>query len=66
MTTAADRFIDAVMVSWDSRGPWEATAKKGLADVDEDALRSFCDESGDDYDTAEAEVLEYVRAKVEG
>lgn len=43
-----------------------ATAKKGLADVDEDTLRSFCEKSDEDYGTAEAEVMGYIRARVGG
>lgn len=65
MTTAAERFLDAVSVSWDSFTPWEATAREGLSEVDEDALREMCDESGEDYDAAEAAVLDAVRGKVE-
>lgn len=64
MTTAAERFIDAVEISWDHRACWEDTAAEGLSEVDENALRSFCGQSGDDYGAAEAEVMEYVRAKV--
>lgn len=64
MTTAADRFTDAIATSWDSSDPYELTAELGLSEVDADALRTFCEEAGDDYHTAEAEVLAYVRAKV--
>lgn len=64
MTTAADRFTDAILVAWDSRAPWEATDAKGLSEVDEDALRALCDESGEDYDTADAEVMAFVRRKL--
>lgn len=62
--TAAERFLDAVRVSWDSLDPWQATAECGLSEVDEDALRVFCDEAGEDYDAAEREVLDAVRARV--
>lgn len=64
MTTAANRFLDAVLASWDSLEPWEATAAKGLAEADEDALQAFCDEAGEDYQVAEAEVLTCVRAHI--
>lgn len=65
-TTAADRFTDAILVAWDSREPWEATDAKGLSQVDEDALLALCDESYEDYDSAEAEVLAFVRRKLVG
>lgn len=64
MTSAASRFLDEVMVSWDSSEPWENTAALGLSDVDSDALRTYCDESDEDYAEAEAEVLSFVRRKV--
>ncbi len=64
MTTAADRFTDSALTAWDHRDCWTATAEKGyLAEPDADALRTLCEETGDDFDTAEAEVLEFVRAK---
>jgi len=63
-TAAATRFIDAIMVSWDSLEPYQATAEKGLADVDEDTLQTYCDESDEDYGDAEAEVLAFVRGKL--
>ena len=63
-TTAAERFIDAITQSWDSRTPYALTAERGLSDVDADALRAICDETGDDYDAAEVEVMEYIRGKV--
>lgn len=63
-TSAADRFISDVIVSWTSREPWEDTARQGLSDVDEDTLRSFCEEASEDYGTAEDEVLKFIRARV--
>lgn len=62
MTTAAKKFLDAVAISWDSREPWENTARLGLAEVDADALREMCGD--EDYTTAEAEVLVAVCEKV--
>lgn len=64
MTAAARAFLDAVRAAWDSRDPWAQTARKGLCDVDEGALRALCEESGEDFAAAEAEVLAHVRAKV--
>ncbi len=63
-TAAATRFIDAIRVSWDSRSPYEATAKNGLSDVDADALRDICDETGESYEDAEAEVMDSIRRRV--
>ena len=64
-TTAAERFIDEISASWDSSDPYVATAEAGyLAEVDEDALRTYCGEAGEDYDTAANEVLAYVRERV--
>lgn len=65
MTTAADRFTDAILVSWDSREPWLMTAERGLSDYDAQALRDLCAETGDDYETSAADVLRFVRQKVE-
>lgn len=64
MASAAERFLSEIEQSWDRLDPYEATAEKGLSEVDEDALRSYCGESEEDYQTAEAEVLSFVRAKV--
>jgi hypothetical protein len=64
MTTAAARFLEAVSQSWDSREPWENTAKLGLSEVDSDALSSICDKTGDEYGPSEAAVLAAVRAKL--
>ena len=62
MTKAAKRFIKEIHVGWTFRDPWEATANYGmLADVDQDELYAICDETGDDYATAEAEVMDYIR-----
>lgn len=61
-TTAARKFFDAVLVSWDSREPWENTAVNGaLFDEDGDALRSFCETTGEDFDAAEADVMALIR-----
>lgn len=64
MTTAASRFIEAILISWDSFEPYENTAKDGLADVDADAIQTFCDESDEDFSEAETEVLAFIRGKV--
>lgn len=64
MTNAAQKFLDAVEIAWDSATPWEATAELGLSGVDADALMDFCDKSGENYDQAEAEVLACVEQKV--
>jgi hypothetical protein len=57
VTKAADRFTDAILATWDA-DMIEATAEKGyLALPDDDALRVICAETGDDRDTAEAEVV---------
>ncbi len=61
-TEAADRFVDGISVSWDNRDCYEATAEKGLSETDEDSLRALCDETDEDYKTAEAEVLAFVRS----
>jgi hypothetical protein len=62
-TTAADRFLTAVSTAWDSLAPWTDTARLGLSETDEAALAALCDETGEDYDAAEAAVLAAVRAK---
>ncbi len=64
MTTAADRFTDTILASWDNRDCWEQTAAKGLAVPDQDELRDICKETGDDYVEAERQVLEFVRERV--
>lgn len=64
MTTAASKFIESALVAWDSRDPWEQTAAKGLADVDADALHALCEDAGEEYDDAEAEVMAFVSQKV--
>src|SRR5208282_6913222 len=61
MTTAADRFTDDVLISWDSYDCYASTAELGLSEVDSDALREMCREHDEDYRTAEAEVLAWVR-----
>jgi hypothetical protein len=59
---AASRFIDGLEVAWDSAEPYRATAEAGrLAEPDEESLRRFCEETGDDLERAEAEVLDYIR-----
>ena len=63
-TAAADRFTNAVLVSWDHVDCWARTAQDGLAEPDVNALRELCEEGGEDYETAEAEVLAFVREKV--
>lgn len=64
MTRAATRFLEGVAVAWDSRGPWEDTARLGLSDADVLVLSELCDSEDEDYDEAEAEVLAAVREKV--
>jgi hypothetical protein len=64
MTSAARRFLQDIRISWDSSDPWEQTATLGLSDEDGSTLRLFCEESGEDFEAAAAEVLERVRAKV--
>ena len=63
-TTAADLFCDLIAKSWDSRGPWDMTAQRGLSDVDADALRKLCGGANEDYDAAEARVMNFVRRKL--
>ena len=63
MTTAADRFTDDVLISWDSYDCYASTAKLGLSETDSDALRGMCDESEEDYATAESEVLTWIRQR---
>lgn len=63
LTTSAKRFLASVCLSWQSSPePWDLTAERGLADVDAEDLATMCDESGDDYAAAEAEVLHAIRA----
>jgi hypothetical protein len=64
MTTAASRFTSGIQTSWDHRDCYEQTARRGLSDVDTEALRAICEETGEDYDAAESEVMDFVRAKV--
>ncbi len=64
MTTAADQFTDAILTTWDSRDPYEATAARGLSETDAAALHDLCAETGEDYAAAEAEVLAFVRARL--
>jgi len=62
---AANRFLAAAAVSWDSADPWLATDSDGLSDEDEDSLRQMCDEADCDYDAAKDVVLAAVKAKVD-
>lgn len=64
MTKAAKEFLAAVRQSWDTPGPWEDTARLGLAQPDADALRSLAEQAGESYTQAEAEVLEAIRQHV--
>ena len=61
-TIAADRFTDAIYVSWDSFTPWDDTAREGLSDVDCGTLRLFCEETGEDFDLSRQQVEGFVRA----
>lgn len=63
MTDSADRFLTDIRTSWDSPAPWQATAERGLSQYDQDALRGFCRETGEDYAAAEAEVLAAIRER---
>ncbi len=64
MTKAAERFLTDVAISWDHRDCYVQTALRGLAEPDAEALASFCVEEHEDYDEAENEVLENIRARV--
>lgn len=65
MTTAADRFTDSLLTAWDSADPYVATATKGyLAEPDADELRKLCEETGEDYAEAEAEVMVHIKGRV--
>ena len=64
MTTAAADFIKAITIYWDSFEQLEATAERGLAEIDAESLRGCCETRGEDYDTAESDVLTYIRHKV--
>lgn len=59
-TNAADRMIDGIIETWDSRDQYVLTAEHGLSEPDEEVLRSYCEETGDDYERAEREVLDWV------
>jgi len=63
-TKAAERFMSGILVAWDHRDCYAQTAAKGLSETDADMLRVYCDETGDDYAEAEAEVMAFVRAKL--
>lgn len=63
MTTAAERFLDGVSVAWDHAECWTETAAWGLAEPDTEALAAYCRDSGEEYATAEQEVLEVVRER---
>lgn len=64
-TVAAGRMMAALDAAWDSLTPYRLTAEAGhLADPDADALRTICAETGDDYETAEAEVMSLIRNQV--
>lgn len=64
MTSAANQFIDGIATAWDHRDCYTQTAASGLSETDAAALRSLCDTTGEEYETAEREVMEFVRAKV--
>jgi hypothetical protein len=59
-TTAADRFTDEILECWPAEA-FRATAEKGLSAADAAELRNASDAAGEDYATAEAEVLAFVR-----
>jgi hypothetical protein len=63
MTTVADRFTDEIQETWDNADCYLDTAEKGLSETDAETLAAYCDESGDDYATAEAEVMAFVRRR---
>lgn len=64
-TAAAGRMIQALDAAWDSLTPYAMTAEAGyLADPDADALRAICEETGEDYAAAEAEVMSLIRNHV--
>jgi hypothetical protein len=64
-THAAKRFLDAIAESWDSLTPYAATAEAGeLSEIDSAALEVICDETGEDYDEAHADVVTAIMAHV--
>lgn len=64
-TQAATAFIKQATRAWDSRGPWEDTAKAGtLAEHDKGVLVGICADTWEDYDRAEREVVDYCRERV--
>ncbi len=62
MTIAAKKFLEAVSESWDTPHPWIDTAKLGLSEYDEDALRGFCEKTGEQYRDAVKEVMKAIRS----
>lgn len=63
MTDAARKILDAIEKSWDMPEQYATTAERGLSEADLDALAEICDETGDAFGAAEAEVLAVIRSR---
>jgi len=64
MTKAAQKFLSEIQTSWDSLDPWQATAEKGLAEYDRDALKKYAKETGENFRTVASEALAAIREHV--
>src|SRR5690606_33598153 len=55
---------NSVLQGWDSREPWETTAREGLSEADAATLHELCKRHGGDYDQVEREVMAFIREEV--